>query len=138
MQEKKEIRKTKPLHISGEKKKKKAKKDKESGSKLKSKASRSNCATKKVNCKEDTMKAANKKALAKKIYEKFLFTRESMQVESEHHKKSDFEDYPLKNNEITYLISSKMLEKVKILSLNSARTIIKHFGLKGNSEVKTT
>ena len=61
-----------------------------------------------------------------------------MWVESEYHKKSDFEDYSLKNNTITYLISSKMLEKVKILSLNGTRTIIKYFSLKDNSEVKTT
>ena len=61
-----------------------------------------------------------------------------MQVEPQYCKKSDFEDYLLKNNKITDLISGKMLEKMKILSLNYARTMIKHFGLKSNSEVKTT
>ena len=138
MQEKKKIRKTKPASISREKKKKKAKNNKESSSKLKSKASRPNCTNKKVNYKESTIKTASKKALAKKNYQKFLFTRESIRVKPEDRKKSDFEDYPLKNNKITYLISGKMLEKVKILSLGSARTIIKHFGLKSNLEVKTT
>ena len=138
MQKNKEMRNTKPASISGEKKKKKAKKNKESCNKLKSKASRPNCTTKKVKYKEDAIKIASKKAPAKKTYQQFLSTRERTQIEPEHCVKSDFEDYPLKNNKITYLISGKMLEKVKILSLGSARTIIKHFGLKSNLEVKTT